>query len=78
LGKVARPQATTFHVSASTNRACRGRAGWGNPVLRVLSWLGLVWDLRTPSKKVRDANRVDRPEEPAPVLAPAREDAAAA
>jgi stearoyl-CoA desaturase (delta-9 desaturase) len=47
-------------------------------VLRVLSWLGLVWDLRTPSKKVRDANRVDRPEEPAPVLAPAREDAAAA
>jgi stearoyl-CoA desaturase (delta-9 desaturase) len=29
--------------------------------LRVLSWLGIVWDLRVPPKHIRDAHLVDKP-----------------
>jgi stearoyl-CoA desaturase (Delta-9 desaturase) len=30
-------------------------------VLKALSWVGLVWDLKEPPKKIRDSNRVERP-----------------
>jgi stearoyl-CoA desaturase (delta-9 desaturase) len=29
-------------------------------VLKAMSWVGLVWDLRTPSKKVLASNRIDQ------------------
>jgi hypothetical protein len=36
-------------------------------ILKVLSWVGLVWDLRVPSLKVLNASRVSRP----PIAEPA-------
>jgi stearoyl-CoA desaturase (delta-9 desaturase) len=31
-------------------------------VLKVLSWLGIVWDVHTPPKKILDGNRIEKPE----------------
>jgi stearoyl-CoA desaturase (delta-9 desaturase) len=39
-------------------------------VLKVLSWVGLVWDLHVPPAHVRDANRVAETEKHKPALAP--------
>ena len=31
-------------------------------ILKMLSWVGLVWDLKEPPRKIRESNRLDRPE----------------
>jgi stearoyl-CoA desaturase (delta-9 desaturase) len=40
-------------------------------ILKLLSWCGLVWDLRVPPQHIRDGNRVDSAVEPVPVQAEA-------
>ena len=36
----------------------------------MMSWVGLVWDLRTPPKHIRDAHLAPKPLIPQPELAP--------
>ena len=44
-------------------------------VLKALSWVGIVWDVHTPPKKIRDAYKAPEPL-PVPLVAPALESAA--
>jgi stearoyl-CoA desaturase (Delta-9 desaturase) len=46
-------------------------------ILKTMSWVGLVWDLRTPPKHIRDAHLTPQPAPlPSPVLDPPVADAA--
>lgn len=42
-------------------------------VLKMLSWVGLVWDLKEPPRKIRESNRLDRPDAPPEAAAVAQE-----